>query len=370
MKVLHVLEPAHGGVVTLARTLATMQADAGHEVHVLAPEGVAFEAGTVHRWSPERRSAASLLRSRRLLQQAVSEVRPDVVHLHSFFAGLLGRVGRLPTSARVVYQPHSWAFQAVPTAAAGTVARWERNAVRRTDVTVTNCRDERDEGRRHGVHGPVRVVGLPVDTTYFSPGADRAGSRRALGVDTPHLIVCVGRLNKQKGQDQLAREWEAHPVHGTTLALVGPGDQDPIAAEAPLTSGTSLRMIGDCDDVRPWYHAADVVVLPSRYEGQSVAMAEALACGAPVVSTDVNGAREAVAPSGETAAGAVVARGDMQGLLDACARRLRDPAQATQEARAARERAVRLFSGETVARRLHEAYVEEPTSALWAQAAG
>ena len=102
--------------------------------------------------------------------------------------------------------------------------------------------------------------------------------------------------------------------------LVGPGEQEGLRSAAPTTFGDNLLHVGAQDDVHPFLSRASVSVLPSRYEGQSVAMAESLACGVPVVMTDVNGAREAVAPPGGDTAGAVVPVGDMGAVLAEVAR--------------------------------------------------
>jgi glycosyltransferase involved in cell wall biosynthesis len=140
------------------------------------------------------------------------------------------------------------------------------------------------------------------------------------------------------------------------VALVGEGDPGALARLAPTQFGRTLFAAGATDRMEDWLRSADLVVLPSRYEGQSVAMAEALACGVPVVMTGVNGAREAVAPDGEPSAGAVVEVDDMAGLLAACRDRVADDARRDAEARTARERATRLFAPERVGARLMAAY--------------
>jgi len=82
-------------------------------------------------------------------------------------------------------------------------------------------------------------------------------------------------------------------------------------------------------DVRPWYVAADVVVLPSRWEGLSLILLEAMASGRSVVVSDIAGLAEAV----PYRAGARVGVGDVTALADAVTRRLRDPEVAAAEGR-------------------------------------
>lgn len=349
MRILHVMEVSHGGVPTLVHEFASAQVGAGHEVHTLAPTQAAAGAGVTHRWNPRRGRPDTYPAAVSALRRTVADVRPDVVHLHSFFPGLWGRLRRLP-APRVVYQPHSWAFATTGSAVAvRALAAWESRAARRCDAVVVNCADERAEGLRHGVPDPMHVIGVPIDTARFHPAEGRAGRDRA-------ALVCLGRLSRQKGQDQLAAAWERRPIDGADLYLVGPGDPEPLAELAPVTFGRSLHAVGGTDDPLSWWWRADVAVLPSRYEGQSVSMAEALACGVPVVMTEVNGAREAIAPPGEDAAGAVVRLADMDALLDACARRVADPQLLRAESAAARRRAVDLFSLDSVLRRLGEVY--------------
>ncbi len=87
-------------------------------------------------------------------------------------------------------------------------------------------------------------------------------------------------------------------------------------------------------DVRSWIAAADVVAVPSRREGMSLTLLDAMAAGRPVVATDVGGAREALLP----AAGAVVPPEDAEALASALVERLVDPNVAAAEGRIARRR--------------------------------
>jgi glycosyltransferase involved in cell wall biosynthesis len=357
MRVLHVAEVPHGGVVSLVRTFAEQQVKAGLDVHVLTAPDVGPLAGVVHEWSPRRRRLVSYPAYARRLREVVRDVRPDVVHLHSFFPGLFGRMARLPGAA-VVYQPHSWAFERIPARAVRGVVAWERFAARHTDVVVTNCESELQEGRDRGVRVAAEVVGLPLDTDHFAPvdDAERSRLRDELGVGSGRLLVCVGRISHQKGQVPLARAWESQPVPDTVLAMIGPGDPSEVAEAAPTSVGHTLRLVGALSDVRPWLHAADLCVQPSRYEGQSVAMAEAMSCGRSVAMTDVNGAREALRPNGEPAAGAVVPLGDLAALLREAAARLDNPPLLRAEERVARQRAVSMFGLDEVTARLAAVY--------------
>lgn len=359
MKVLHVAEVTHGGVVSLVRTFAELQRDAGHDVHVLARPDAGPMAGTRHDWSPVRRNPRTLVAAEATLRDVVRSTRPDVVHLHSFFPGLLGRSRPLPAGPGVVYQPHSFAFDAVPSRLTWAVTGAERWASRFTDHMVTNCGDERDEGAGHGIRIPTTVVGLPLELSHFAPlEGDRTTLRHELGITADFVAVCVGRISRQKGQRELAAAWEAAAPEDSLLVFVGPGDPAEIAAAAPTTMGRSIICTGGQEDVRPWLWAASVSVLPSLYEGQSVAMAEALACRLPVVMTDVNGAREAVCPRGQPSAGAVVPVADLDGLLAQLERRRLAPELVAAESAVARSRAVEMFDSARVLERLEAAYVD------------
>ena len=353
MRVLHVVEVEHGGVVTYVRELARLQAAEGHDVHVLAPPAAGAFAGTVHQWHPRRRSVSSLLTAHRRLRALVAHLEPDVTHLHSFFPGLLGRARPLPGA--VVHQPHGWPYYAAPRPLEPLLTRAEKHGLRHTDAMLVNCEAEGAEGRRRGLRVSPHVVGVPLDVEHFSPGAGSTPPGLS-DLDERAIVVCVGRISPVKGQLQLVRQWEATPVPGCVLVLVGAGDPETLREAAPSAFGSSIVHVGAQHDVRPFLRSALVSVLPSVSEGQSVAMAESLACGVPVVMTDVNGAREAILPVGGDAAGSVVPPGDMVALLGEVARRVADPVLVEAERRHARGNAMAMFSPSIVLQRVDAAY--------------
>jgi glycosyltransferase involved in cell wall biosynthesis len=366
LRILHVSEVHWGGVVTLLEHFTAEQVRAGHQVHLLAPRGIRTLDGVEHRtWRLDRGRPWTLPAALLDLRRAIREVDPDVIHLHSFVAGLLGRLPQrrtlLAARAPVVYQPHAWSFDLFERRSVGNaVRRWEAWAARSTDGLVANCDDEIAEGRSIGVDVPARALGVAVDVSRFRPvdGGEQSAFRTELGLESKHVLLCLGRLVRQKGQDLLLPAWERSRPPDTTLVLLGPGDTAPLRALAPTQWDRTVRAVGEHDDVRPWLWASDLLVLPSRYETVALVVAEAMSCGRPVVATAVNGARDTILGGALPGAGAVVDLGDMDGLIAEAARRLDDAELRTAEAVAGRQRAEQLFSPAQVAGRLEAAYRE------------
>ncbi len=140
----------------------------------------------------------------------------------------------------------------------------------------------------------IRVHYTGVDLSLFKP-LDRAAIKAELEVSGP-LILTVGALIPRKRQ-ALVIEAVAQ-IPGATLALIGKGeDAEMLAALAQrLAVADRVRILGALPhaDIARWLGAADVMCLPSASEGLANAWVEALACGTPIVITDVGGAGELV----------------------------------------------------------------------------
>ena len=303
-RVLHVSQPVDGGVARVVTDLVRAQLAAEAEVTVACPAGGGLAAAAealgcgVRPWHATRSPGPWLAQEVRSLRQIVREVRPDVVHAHSAKAGLTARLavhGRVPT----VFQPHAWSFEAAGGITGLLALNWERLGASWASRVVCVSAAERRTGRRSGIAGRFTVIPNGVDPERFHPasvGTVRAGIPLLDGVDpTAPLVVCVGRLCRQKGQDVLLDAWSevARRVPGARLVLVGDG---PDARALRAAASASVLFAGAVADAVPWYQAADLVVLPSRWEGMALAPLEAMACGRPVVITDVDGARESLPP--------------------------------------------------------------------------
>jgi glycosyltransferase involved in cell wall biosynthesis len=346
LRVLHVAQPTVAGVPTVLLGYLRDQLARGWSVSLACPVDEGWLAGEAQRdgarvsaWPATRSPGPATWNETRRLGELIERAEPQVVHLHSSKAGLAGRLA-IRGGRATVFQPHAWSFLAATGALRAASLRWERYATRWTDAVLCVSERERRLGAELGIAADTWVVPNGVDTTRLRPATagTRAAARIRLGLPTGPLAVCVGRLCTQKGQGDLLTAWQAvrRAVPAAWLAFVGDGP-DRAALQHRAGDGAGVQFAGDRADVAQWLAAADVVVVPSRWEGMALVPLEALACGRSVVVTDVAGAAEAVPAD----AGAIVPVGDLGALAGEIVRRLRTRAQADAEGLRGRAHVVR-----------------------------
>jgi glycosyltransferase involved in cell wall biosynthesis len=355
LDVLLVSQPVSYGVAVFVRQLAEAAVAAGHRVTVVCPgpergplAGWVRAAGAEHRTldmarQPGPRDLVDLWSLRRLARGR------DVVHLHSSKAAALGRLAVLTLGRRrpaVVVTPHYWSWLV-----GGRLAplyRWvERVLAPRCDAIVAVSEAEAAEGRAVlPAADRITLIHNGVDRERFSP--DRAAAER--DPDAP-LLVCVGRLSEQKGQDIAIRALACLSDPTVRLRLVGSesahGERERLGSlAASLGVADRIEWRGEVDDAAPELRAADVVVAPSRWEGMSLVFLEAMACGAAMVVAEVAGS-EAV-----DGAGLVVPRDDPLALAEAVERLLGDASLRSELGAAARDRTRAYDLGSTMRRNI------------------
>jgi glycosyltransferase involved in cell wall biosynthesis len=304
------------GVANWVVSLVGDQVARGFAVEVACPGGsplaerVSALGAKQHDWAATRSPGPSVPGETVRLRRLVKAVQPDLVHLHSSKAGLAGRLAMRGASA-TVFQPHGWSFQATTGVLRQATIRWERLGSRWADRILCVSEGEADEAAEIGIRRDrLAVVSNGVDLSDWpaATAESRAAARERLGIegDTP-VVVNVGRLSRQKGQDLLLAAWPTvrYAVEGARLYLVGDGpDRDALAAS--IGTDDDVVLVGLSREVPLWLAAADVVVMASRWEGMSLFVLEAAAAGRSLVVTDVAGMRDVVG-AGAEAAGAVVA---------------------------------------------------------------
>jgi glycosyltransferase involved in cell wall biosynthesis len=330
--VLHVAQPTTGGVADYVAAVALVQQQRSWPVHIAGgtelldrPSLVASRIPT-SRWNANRSPVKGILGEVKQLRAIVDAVQPEVVMLHSAKAALIGRLvlrRRIPT----VVVPHAWSFLAVDAPLSWLVLLWERVAARWTNAVVCVSSHEVDLAVSEKIRAPMFLVENPVIEKQNS--VDSSGSARATQGD-PMTVVCVGRWCKQKGQDILLQAWplvrSAHP--GAKLIFVGDTDASTKTAGGGEGSGArdGIEFVGWQQDTRPWLRTAAVVVVPSRWEGLSLAMLEALDESRSVVITNVGGSEVIQAAN----AGAVVSTNPLA-LATALNARLSNPQLSSAE---------------------------------------
>lgn len=379
MRVLHVMEATIGGTRRHLVDVVRGQLAAGVDVHVAASaERQASMRAELARLGDAGAGVLELPMVRALrpatdrrhgaaLQRHLRALAPDVVHTHSSKAGALGRWASLRTGiGRRVHTPHTFAFlfEALFSPAKRRLYRAvETYLGRRTDRMVAVSAEEGDTIRASGVCDPARVRVVPngIDPAPYRPSTpeERARVRAALRVpaDAP-LALVVGLLYEAKGQDLALRALAEPGLERLVIAFAGDGDRraDDERLAAELGVADRARFLGWRDDVPALLGAADLLLLPSRWEGMPYVVLEAFASGLPVVAARVDGTR-ALVVDGETGFGAPV--GDARGLAAAVARLL---ALAPEERRAlgaaGRARVARDFSVAAMVRGLVGVYEE------------
>ena len=229
----------------------------------------------------------------------IRSTKPDVVHLHTgaWYKG--ARAARLAGVKRVVYTEHGREHWDPP------LMRWlDRRASMRTDAVVSvSTRLGKYLAREVGVaQAKICTIHNGIDTAAFTPGAASDDLRRSLDIPSDALVLgSVGRLESVKSYERLLEaaallrtQWQQPFV----VALFGDGSQrQPLQQRAEQLGVSDLvRFAGWTDRAIDAYRLMDIFVLPSRSEGQSVSLLEALACGAVPVVTDVGANRETLGP--------------------------------------------------------------------------
>ncbi|MBW2146657.1 MAG: glycosyltransferase [Deltaproteobacteria bacterium] len=149
----------------------------------------------------------------------------------------------------------------------------------------------------------IRVIPCGVDVELFQP-VDPHKARNLLGLDSGRFILFVGRLTPVKGLDTLIRAFRIladrgwNNGKGVRLLIVGGDQEEPDADSSELSSlagslGVADKMLflgPQRQSLLPLFYAsAEVCVLPSRYESFGMVALEAMACGKPVVASNVGG---------------------------------------------------------------------------------
>jgi glycosyltransferase involved in cell wall biosynthesis len=288
VKVLHVAETIRGGIASYLNELHPQQkASFGAEnVHYIVPSDhrhdlVGIDDSQITTFHRSGRSIAGLFQMLRASMQSLDAFKPDVMHLHSSFAGLVLRPALAARSEgpRVVYCPHGWAFSRETGRLSHLAAKAAETLLARTsDRIICISGDEFNEAVRAGIPtNRLTLVHNGISKSRPLPHgvATDWASKKA-------KVLFIGRLDRQKGFDILieaARSLEdVMDVRIVGASVVNKFD----GAEIP--ANVSLLGWLDRQQIETQLEAADLVVIPSRWEAFGLVALEAMRAAKPILA--------------------------------------------------------------------------------------
>lgn len=348
-----------GGVNTHLRALARVLRAAGHQVRILGPA-----SGPVHTGDdalpgtvaiPANGSVAriGLLVPARVVERYLARHHFDLVHVHEPYVPGPARLAVRLATVPVVATFHAYAEREHP------VSRVARRAMAasldRLCGAIAASTPAADFAR--AVYGGViRVIPNGIDTTAFGPGEGASSS--AANPRDPLKLLFVGRYDEpRKGLVHFLEAAALLRAAGREVTPLVAGHGNPIRF-AGLAARAGARFLGRLDDraLAAAYRDSDVFCAPSTYgESFGLVLLEAMACGRPVVASDIRGYREAAA-----GAALLVPPGDPAALAAAVVRVADDPAARSRMVELGRRRAAAL-DWHRVAIRVQSVYHEALT---------
>lgn len=261
----------------------------------LAAHGVALEVVGGRSVAAQRTTLRDLVSSRAYDLVVSCAVRPDILNVLS-----VPRRKRIVIKQEPAFTPFRGPLLTI------VVRVWHLLVISRARSIVSVSRHV-EESLPRVLHGLSTVIPNAVDLERFRPPSpsERQSARQALGVDDATRVVAfAGTLDDRKRPHLVAdvvRELrsEGHPVR---LLIAGDGPMRP-RLEA-RGEAEAVTLLGFQNDIRELLWAADAFALPSTHEGLPLAAMEALACGLPLVLSDIAPHRELV--EGAESAGQVV----------------------------------------------------------------
>ncbi|MFL9989956.1 glycosyltransferase [Paraburkholderia sediminicola] len=293
MKIVHVCETLKGGIESYLTEIIPFQVGlyGADNVHMIVPRGAderrsEFVEAVVWEFRRQGRSFSTMLNLCLAILKIVRTQAPDVIHLHSSFAGAIGRVVLMVSGkeTKVIYCPHGWSY--LRQGAERTNWLWKKiETMLALACHKIVCISEHEYKAALDAGLPKHKLELIV--SGISDVVSDAPRNQAVSTETrPIRLLFVGRLDYQKGVDLLFNALRSAARKDIELTVVG---------EAVVNSGWWEQVRGACpenaqfigwqerDALQIFYDLADALVVPSRWEGFGLVAVEALRSGTPVI---------------------------------------------------------------------------------------
>ena len=289
------------------------------------------------------------------LVREIRAVKADILHIHwphptAVLAYLASGI-----KARLVFTYHSDIVRQKTLAAAFTPIL--RHALSKASAIIVSSPNYIDSSPVLSEHrSKCRVIPFGISVEHFNQ-YDQKKVRKIRERYGPRIILGVGRMVYYKGFEHLVRAMAQVDAH---LLIIGQGPLREQLRQLALELKVSDRVtfLSEVDDVRPYYHASDIFVLSSvmRSEAFGIVQLEAMACGKPIINTQLDSGVTFVSPHGVS--GLTVPPADSVALGKAINQLLHDPHRQAELGEWARSRVRQKFTVERMVQSTYELYEE------------
>lgn len=232
------------------------------------------------------------------LRKIIKYEKPDIVHLHSSKAGILGRLATYKLGTKVIFTVHGWSFtEGINSKSKKMLFR----IIEKVVAPLTTCficvsEYDRKIGLKYG------VLKKDYNIKVIHNGAPEAG-KKVTKKDIskrPVKFIMTARFSPQKDQETLIRAFSHITKKDFQLLFVGAG---PTLSENKqlvnkLNLEENISFVGFKANVIPYLLDSDVYILSTKYEGLPISIIEAMSCGLPIIATNVGGNSELVTNNG------------------------------------------------------------------------
>jgi len=277
-------------------------------------------------------------------------IQPDLIHAHTFKAGIIGRFAARRLGISSIYTVHMWPFgtSEVPPIWRACGPQVERLSAGWCDRVITVARAGAETAELYRIAPPPKIMSI-------HNGIDDCHERASFGAEWP-IVTMVARFREPKDHEVLLRAFANVPP-GPRLRLVGDGPMRGQAERLARELGIRDRIafMGDRSDISTLLASSEVFVLASKSELFPISILEAMRAGLPVIASNVGGVSEAVIHA-ET--GFLVPSKSVSALTEALVRLTEDTDLRVRMGHAARLRFERYFLSSCMASRTRSLYLE------------
>ena len=233
------------------------------------------------------------------IKKIIKEERPEIVYLHSSKAGAVGRLALLfDFKTKILYNAHGWYFNAEIGKKKKTFFAFvEKVLAIKTNKIINISNAEYESALKYKI-APKKKMCIIENGIDFSKFANsdmyRTETRKKYDIDKNDIVIgVVGRLSEQKDPMTTIRVFKMvkDKYSNAKLMMVGSGElEDEVRGFAKSNNiDKDVIITGWIDNVEKYIPAFDIAVLPSKWEGFGLVIVEYMACGKPVVASNVGG---------------------------------------------------------------------------------